>query len=221
MNLPQAMLDRHSVRSYTDRPITGETKEKVTAFIDECNQKSGLHMQLVTDEPKAFANFLCHYGMFKGVKNYIALVGTDNADLDELCGYYGEKVVLYAQELGLNTCWVMATYKKVTDAMEIGPNEKLRLVIAIGYGENQGRQHRSKKMKQVSNVTEESPEWFKNGVYAALLAPTAVNQQKFQLTMTGNKVLATAPKGVCTKIDLGIVKYHFELGAGRENFDWI
>ena len=229
MDLQQAMLERHSVRSYIDRPINGETKEKLTAFIEECNQESGLHMQLITEEPKAFGNFLAHYGMFKGVKNYIALVGKDNGELDELCGYYGEKVVLYAQNLGLNTCWVMMTYKKVKDAFEVDVNEKLLMVIAIGYGANQGKQHRSKKMKQVSNVTKESPEWFKNGVNAALNAPTAVNQQKFQLTLmegtagnlTGNKVLATAGKGPCTKIDLGIVKYHFELGAGKENFDWI
>ena len=114
--------------------------------------------------------------------------------------------------------------------MDFAPGEKLRLVIAIGYGENQGRQHRSKKMKQVSNVTETSPEWFKNGVFAALNAPTAVNQQKFQLTLMegtagnliGNKVLASATrKGNCAQIDLGIIKYHFELGAGKDNFEWV
>ncbi|MBR5315408.1 MAG: nitroreductase [Firmicutes bacterium] len=229
MNLQEAMLERHSVRSYKDQPISGEIKEKLMSFIEECNEESGLHMQLITDEPKAFANFLCHYGMFKGVKNYIALVGPDNKNLDELCGYFGEKVVLFAQMLGLNTCWVMTTYKKVMDVISVGPGEKLRLVIAIGYGENQGKLSRSKKMKQVSNVTSSSPEWFKNGVYAALLAPTAVNQQKFKLTLmegtagnlTKSKVIAEALKGPCSKIDLGIVKYHFELGAGAETFDWV
>ena len=223
MNLQQAMLERHSVRSYIDKPITGEIKDKLTAFIEEQNRESGLHMQLITDELKAFANILCHYGLFRGVKNYIALVGpADDPKLDELCGYYGEKVVLYAQTLGLNTCWVMSTYKKIVDAIKIGEGDKLLLVIAIGYGKNQGRQHRSKKPDKVSNLTETSPEWFKNGVFAALNAPTAVNQQKFNLTlMDDNKVHAQAPKGVCTGIDLGIVKYHFELGAGTENFEWV
>lgn len=221
MNLQQAMEQRHSVRSYIDRPIAGDVKEKLEGFIAECNAESGLHMQLVTDEPKAFGSFLAHYGMFKGVKNYIALIGPDNADLDELCGYYGEKVVLFAQTLGLNTCWVMMTYKKVKTAFDVGAGEKLKLVIAIGYGENQGKPHRSKQMKQVSNVTSASPDWFKNGVNAALNAPTAMNQQKFMLTLTEDGVIATASKGPCTKIDLGIVKYHFELGAGKENFEWI
>lgn len=228
MNLKQAMLERHSVRSYSDKPITGETKEKLTAFIEEQNEQSGLHMQLITEEPKAFANILCHYGLFRGVKNYIALVGPeeDEEKLKELCGYYGEKVVLYAQTIGLNTCWVMATYKKVMDAIDVREGEKLLLVIAIGYGKNQGRQHRSKKPDKVSNLTENSPKWFKNGVFAALNAPTAVNQQKFMLTLTEgpdgtHKVKAEAPPGDCTYIDLGIAKYHFELGAGIENFEWI
>ena len=228
MNLHQAMLERHSVRSYLDKPITGETKEKLMAFIEEQNQESGLHIQLITDEPKAFANILCHYGLFRGVKNYIALVGPkeDEEKLKELCGYYGEKVVLYAQTLGLNTCWVMATYKKVMDVIDVRDGEKLLLVIAIGYGKNQGRQHRSKKPHKVSNLTENSPEWFKNGIFAALNAPTAVNQQKFMLTLIEEpdgkyQVKAEAPPGDCTYIDLGIVKYHFELGAGTENFEWI
>ena len=60
----------------------------------------------------------------------------------------------------------------------------------------------------------------KKGVEAALLAPTAVNQQKFYLTLDGNKVKAKAGLGPCAKMDLGIVKYHFELGAGKENFEW-
>ena len=226
MNLQQAMLERHSVRSYTDKPITGEIKEKLTAFIEEQNRESGLHMQLITDEPKAFANIFCHYGLFRGVKNYIALVGPeeDEKKLKELCGYYGEKVVLYAQTIGLNTCWVMATYKKVMDVIDIKEGEKLLLVIAIGYGKNQGRQHRTKKPEKVSNVTANSPEWFKNGVSAVLNAPTAVNQQKFMFTLIdhpeGNKVRGSAPDGDCTYIDLGIAKYHFELGAGTENFQW-
>lgn len=64
------------------------------------------------------------------------------------------------------------------------------------------------------------PEWFQKGVKASLLAPTAMNQQKYKFTLNGNHVLAETGKGFYTKIDLGIAKYHFELGAGKENFSW-
>ena len=67
---------------------------------------------------------------------------------------------------------------------------------------------------------ETAPAWFKAGADAALLAPTAVNQQKYRFYPEGDTVLAKAGFGPCTKIDLGIAKFHFELGAGEENFRW-
>lgn len=220
MEMMQAMKERHSVRQYTDRPLDSQTIDALQAEIDFCNKSADLHIQLVTDEPKAFDSRLAHYGKFSGVKNYIALIGKKTAKLDELCGYYGEHLVLKAQQLGLNTCWVAMSYKKIPDAFEVRKDEKLTVVIALGYGQNQGTAHKSKSEKQVSNLTDNSPEWFRSGVEAALLAPTAMNQQKFTLTRTDNKVSAVAGLGFYTKLDLGIVKYHFELGAGKDNFDW-
>ena len=64
------------------------------------------------------------------------------------------------------------------------------------------------------------PEWFKKCVEAALLAPTAVNQQKFFFSLDNGRVSARAGMGFYSKIDLGIAKCHFELGAGKENFNW-
>lgn len=220
MEMMQAMKERHSVRQYTDRPIDSQTIDALQTEIDFCNKQADLHIQLVTDEPKAFDCLLAHYGKFSGVQNYIALIGKKSAKLDELCGYYGEHLVLKAQQLGLNTCWVAMSYKKIPDAFEVKKGEKLTVVIALGYGQNQGAAHKSKSAKAVSNLTDDSPEWFRSGVEAALLAPTAMNQQKFTLTRTDNKVSAVAGLGFYAKLDLGIVKYHFELGAGKDNFDW-
>mgnify|MGYP003361929481 FL=1 len=211
---------RHSVRSYLDKPLEGEAIRKLQQAIEECNQESGLHIQLVSNEPKAFDGFMAHYGKFKGVNNYIALIGPRGKDLEETCGYYGEKLVLTAEELGLNTCWVYMTYRKIKDAFVVGDNEKLVCVIALGYGAVPGKPHSSKTLEDVVLVNGDMPAWFVNGVQMALLAPTAMNQQKFEFILDGDTVLATAGFGVCTKIDLGIVKYHFELGAGKENFRW-
>ena len=220
MEIVQAMKERHSVRQYTDRPIDGQTIDALQAEIDSCNKQGGLHIQLVKNESKAFDGFMAHFGKFSGVKNYIALIGKKDGKTDELCGYYGEHLVLKAQQLGLNTCWVAVSYKKIPDAFEVRKDEKLTVVIALGFGQNQGVAHKSKSAQAVSNVTDDSPEWFKSGVEAALLAPTAMNQQKFTLTYADGKISAAAGLGFYTKLDLGIVKYHFELGAGRENFDW-
>lgn len=220
MNLTEAMKERHSVRQYRSQPLSEEAVSAMQAEIDACNQESGLHIQLVLDEPKAFDGFMAHYGKFRGVRNYIALVGKKDAKLDEKCGYYGERLVLKAQQLGLNTCWVAMTYSKIKTAFSIDRGEDLCAVISIGYGEAQGVPHKSKTVPEVAKTDGQMPDWFKSGIEAALLAPTAMNQQKFMFTLEGNRVAAKAGKGFYSKIDLGIVKYHFEVGVGKDQFQW-
>lgn len=215
MDLLQAMEERHAVRAYDDRKIEGQTLDALKRAIDDVNKESGLCFQLVTDEEKAFGGAAAHYGKFENVKNYIAVVGKKGADLSEKAGYYGEKLVLIAQTLGLNTCWVALTYSKVKNAYTVNKGEKLLVVIAIGYGKTQGTARKSKTPDMVSSSDVPAPDWFTAGVNAALFAPTALNQQKFFFTLSDGKVTAKAGLGFYTKLDLGIAKYHFELASGK------
>lgn len=216
----EAIRARHSVRQYQNKPLEPETIAALEQEIDACNGESGLHIQLITKEPKAFGGFMARYGSFSGVENYLALVGKKGAELEEKCGYYGESLVLKAQQLGLNTCWVALTYKKIPGAFQIAPGEKLTVVIALGYGATQGVPHKSKPAEAVAKDFGAAPEWFRRGIDAALLAPTAVNQQKFTFTLENGRVRAKAGAGFYANVDLGIVKYHFETAAGKENFQW-
>lgn len=220
MDLMDAMRARHSVRQYENRPLEPDAIQALREAIDACNGESGLRIQLVVNEPKAFDGFMAHYGKFSGVTNYIALVGPKGPKLDEMCGYYGERLVLLAQQLGLNTCWVAMTYSKIHTAFEVGSGEKLRIVIALGYGKNQGSKHRSKAAEQVMKTDRSAPDWFQRGIEAALLAPTAMNQQKFLFILRGDQVFSKAGTGFYAKIDLGIAKYHFELGAEKDHSIW-
>lgn len=220
MSITEAMKARHSVRQYKNQPIATDIISVLQSEIDACNKESGLHIQLVTNEPKAFDSFMAHYGKFSGVTNYIAMIGKKDSVLDEKCGYFGERLVLKAQELGLNTCWVAMTYSKIKTAFKVEQGEKLCVVIALGYGETGGVPHKSKAISEVSKVEGVMPDWFKKGMEAAMLAPTAMNQQKFLLTLDGGKVSVKPGKGFYTKLDLGIIKYHFEVGAGKGNFEW-
>ena len=215
----ELMQSRHSVRSYTDKAIEDDKAELLKKEIEKANAEGGLHMQLVLNEPYAFDSFMARYGKFSGVRNYIALVGKKGAGAQEKLGYYGERVVLAAQSAGLNTCWVGMTYKKIGKAFELGKGEKIYGVIALGYGKTQGKAHTGKKPSDVCDP-EGKPEWFMRGVEAALLAPTALNRQgfKFSLNDDGNVAAYMSP-GFYRSMDLGIVKYHFELGAGRK-FGW-
>ncbi|MBQ3089619.1 MAG: nitroreductase family protein [Oscillospiraceae bacterium] len=220
MTLQEAMKARHSVRSYLDQPLDEAVVDRLTEEIQSCNRDSGLHIQLIRNEPRAFSSPLAHYGLFSNVKSYLVLAGPDTAQLDERCGYYGQHLVLLAQQLGLNTCWVAGTYRKIYDAFQLERGEKLCCVIAIGYGASQGKPRRSKLPEQVARFLPDSPDWFRRGVDAALLAPTAINQQQFHFSHQGNVVTAKPGLGFCSRIDLGIVKYQFELGAGKDQFIW-
>ena len=216
MDLKEAMQARHSVRQYKDRPLGVEVIAALREEIAACNRESGLHIQLVTNEPRAFDGFMAHYGKFSGVTSYLALIGKKGPELDEKCGYFGQRLVLKAQQLGLNTCWVAMSYKKVPGAFRVDTGEKLTVVIALGYGETEGVPHRSKPAAEVSRTEGDAPDWFRAGVEAALLAPTAMNQQKFVFTYADEKVTVKAGMGFYAKMDLGIVKYHFELGSGKK-----
>ena len=220
MTLMEAMKKRHSVRQYQERPLEARVISALQAEIDDCNEKSGLHIQLITNEPKAFQSLMAHYGKFSNVTSYLALVGKKDSALDEKCGYYGERLVLKAQQLGLTTCWVAMTYRKIKTAFSVQAGEKLCIVISLGYGKTQGVPHKSKDISKVAKADRSLPNWFKNGVDAALLAPTAMNQQKFLFTLNGKRVSAKAGHGFYSKLALGIAKYHFELGAGRKLFEW-
>ena len=220
MDILEAMKTRHSVRSYTDRKIDDNTKNELQKVIDECNIEGDMNIQLCTDEPNAFDSFMSHYGKFKNVKNYIAIVGKKGSDLQEKAGYYGEKIVLKAAQLGLNTCWVALTYSKSRTACKINNGEKLCCVIALGYGDTNGVARKTKTVEELCQIDGEMPDWFRKGMEAAQLAPTSVNQQKFLIILDGNIVRAKALNGFYSKLDLGIVKYHFELGAGKDGWKW-
>lgn len=221
MELMDAVKARHSVRAYKTDAVASDVMNEISRFVDELNAESGLHIQIVTNEPDAFNGFIVHYGKFSNATNYFALVGKKSDELEELCGYYGERLVLKLQLLGLNTCWVALTYRKIKTAFSVSDDEKLVALITFGYGQTQGVLSKSKSFGDVTKVDGEAPDWFRRGVETALLAPTAINQQKFTFILADkNKVTLKPSIGPYVKIDLGIVKYHFELGAGKENFEW-
>ena len=224
MDILEAIRARHSVRKYVERPIGAAEADRLKADVERINAESGLDVQLIRDEPKAFSGlFISTYGQFSGVTNYFVMAGPKGKEAEEKVGWYGEELVLLAQTLGLNTCWVGLTYKKVPGTFTLREGDKIHCVIALGYGANQGVQHPLRPVEKFYEAAGEVPEWFLKGMEAANLAPTAVNQQKFRFILHADGSVEAKPLFSMvgyTIIDLGIVKYHFELGAGKEHFHW-
>ena len=219
MTIKEAIRERHMVRQYTDRAIPADIMELLRVRIAANNEKYKLCLALVTgnsDGIGAMAKLLS-----RTVNNYIVLAGRDTPGLDEKLGYCGADIILYAQTLGLNTWWVGGMFNGRGALKNLGSRDvRVNGVIAIGYGRTQGVPHKSKAAAEISGYNGDAPQWFTDGVEALLYAPTALNRQPYIVRGDGNKVSISAGGGRFSGIDLGIGKYHFEVGAGRENFEW-
>ena len=221
MTLKEAISIRHSVRRYLDIPIEEEKIQKLNEVIAELNKTLDLHVQLVlNDKDVSTKNGKPKYGSFENAYNYVVLAGKKCSDLNEKLGYAGECIALNAVLLGLGTCFVGMSYKNNKDKYVLEKDEKLDLVMYIGYSNGTEHGRKSKSYEDVAKG-ENVPQWFKDGVEAALLAPTALNQQKFSFEYVDGKVKAKYGLGVFTRTDLGIVKYNFEIGSGKDSSIWL
>lgn len=216
MTMTEAMHERHTVRKYTEKALSQEIIEKLNARIDENNSRFGLSIKIITDSADGL-NLFAKLAA-KGVKNYFVLAGNVGDEASEKLGYSSADIMLFAQTLGLNTWYIGGTFNH--GVAKYADGKKVIGIVAVGYGENGGAPHKSKSAEQVSHYDGEAPDWFRNGVEAALLAPTAMNCQGFRLIGSENGVKIEKTSAMFTPADRGIVKYHFELGAGKDNFHW-
>ena len=218
MAITKAMRERHTVRRYADKPIPADIVQKLEERIALDNDTYGTAVKLMVDDARAF-NAALKLVLAKGVRNYLILSGDDAPDLEERLGWCSADIMLYAQELGLNSWWVGGTFSRGA-VSKLVAGKKVVGIVALGYGATQGKPHKSKTPDQVSEYKGEAPIWFKEGVEAALLAPTALNRQAFRIEGEGDRVSIIYEKGAFSGADLGLVKYHFEAGAGKGNFQW-
>ena len=211
----EAIKERHSVRNYKPEKIHPQKVDLIKEKIDELNTEGNLNLQFIGDAGNTYNRLLNRMAGLGTAPSVIACVGSDDETLEQRIGYYGEKLVLFAQELGLNTCWA-GTFNKKNINAEVGAGERLVISIAIGYGQDKGRPRKSKTMEQVVEAKGERPLWFNKGVEMALLAPTAINQQKFIIRLNEDETVDFIDKGgIFSQVDLGIVRCHFEIGAER------
>ena len=220
MTIQEAMKERHMVRKYLEKPIPAEITSQLQARLEENNRISGLHLTFVSGSSDGLGTMAKLIS--KNVNNYIILAGPDVPALDEMLGYWGTDAMLFAQTLGLNSWWIGGMFNARGAAKVLtGTGFRVNGVIAVGYGATQGVPHKSKTAADISSYDGAAPQWFQDGVASLLLAPTALNKQAYRICGNGNKVKITCNSGHFAGIDLGIGKYHFETGAGKENFEWV
>lgn len=221
----ETIRERHSVREYDGKPLARVEFDALGAVVRECVRESGLDIQLVGDNPEVF-NVIARFGLIRGCHTHVAFVVDDakarGVAADEAIGYWGQKIVLAAQDMGLNTCWCALCSRKKSHAV-VAPGKKIRLIIAVGHGKTQGFPRKTKSVEALSSVEcVKAPAWFAAAMEAAQLAPTAMNNQNFKITLLsdGKTVCIDAPKSGLNVIDEGIVRCNFEIAANEAGADW-
>lgn len=246
----ETIRERHSVREYDGGPLDQAEFDALGAVVEEYARESGLDIQLVGDNPEVF-NVIARFGLIRGCRTHIAFVvddgkagdatsganaaanGATEADcvemrgarrtaVDEAIGYWGQKIVLAAQDMELNTCWCALCSSKKSRAV-VAPGKKIRLIIAVGHGKTQGFSRKTKSVEALSSVEcAKAPAWFAAAMEAAQLAPTAMNNQNFKITLLsdGKTVRIDAPQSGLNVIDEGIVRCNFEIAANELGADW-
>lgn len=221
----ETIRKRHSVREYDGKPLSRAELDALGAVVEECARESGLGIQLVGDNPEVF-NVIARFGLIRGCRTHVAFVVDDakagDGVADEAIGYWGQKIVLAAQDMGLNTCWCALCSRKKSCAV-VAPGKKIRLVIAVGHGKTQGFSRKTKSVEALSSVEcAKAPAWFAAAMEAAQLAPTAMNNQNFKITLfsDGKTVRIDAPQSGLNVIDEGIVRCNFEIAANEAGADW-
>lgn len=219
LTLMDAIYARHSVRQFTEQTIEGELRAELESAIHECNKSEGVEMHVFYEDPSLFTCRSAKRMKFENAVNYILVYGPVADNLEELGGYYGELIVLKLQQMGLRSCWVCDTFNKKAAQKKITEGQKLVAVIAFGFGQNDGWPHGGKFLDDVMNPgdVEITPVWFKVGAEAALLAPTANQNQNYKIILSnGEAQLKMTKRTSHVNVDRGILRCHFEMASGHK-----
>lgn len=235
---------RHSVRTYSETPLSPEQVKELKAEITMINtHEAGIFFTLVTDDPNPFSSFKSTYGMFKGVRNYItAVVDEHFPDALERLGFYGEQLALKAQEIGLSSCFVGATFDSSKVDVQLRAGRKLEFLLTLGYpAEKEGLiahisasvLHRKKGSYEQFYITsdydlrgaEQVFPHLRMALEAIAYAPSAVNLRPTRLTVKnidGKQMLVAMvnAKNRMQWIDFGIAKQNVQFLFPEAVWEW-
>lgn len=228
-----AMMKRYSCRAFQKELLAPEIRAQLSGKIEELNRESGLHFQLFCSDDISKPAALLSDSMFSGdCYAFAALVGPEQIEASEPLGYYGEALVIFAEQLGLGTCWVASTYDPDSISVEIPAGEKLWIIIPLGKAAEQPPRQKEIRAKirsrdrALDSFVESDvpflavPSWIQKGADAILAGPSAVNQQPVNLVWKdGVLTMKLIREGhhlhYC---DMGIAKKQFEISAAASYF---
>lgn len=237
---------RGSCRSFARQAINSETTAQLNAYIDEINKESAglsIRYQLVDRQSEGGKPIekLGTYGVISGAQTFIAgIVAKSGANAVQF-GYWFEKIILCATELGLATCWLGGSFNRADFGRKVMLSEQefIPIVSPVGYA----AEKRSVMENLVRSMAKSStrlpfPDLFLTqdgparlspeaaGQWAVplemvQLGPSASNKQPWRVIMNESgfdfclaRTVGYASLGFDMQMnDIGIAMCHFELSA--------
>lgn len=235
---------RRSVRTFDETAIRPEDLKKIIEFAETIENPYSIPIEWKILNAKEHG---LSSPVILGTDTYIAGKMCRLPHAEEAFGYTFEKVVLYAELLGVGTTWIAGTMNRSAfeHAMELSENEVMPCISPLGYPAKKMSVRENMMRKGIKADTRtDFGEVFFDGTFekslsketagkladafeAVCLAPSAVNKQPWRIVVSGNKVhfYEKHSKGYgaggwdIQKIDMGIALCHFELVAKESGID--
>jgi len=230
MDIIQAIEKRISCRAFTTRQPDDETVQKLEQEIAAINDEAGLHFQLYGPREDGTAISMASNMFASNPPYYAALVARKDPIEEEKLGFYGERLVLLAEMLGLSTCWVASTYDRESARVDLAEGEVLHDVLPLGYAPAKmplkqrtirtairGRSKKQDELYRGPVPLSQAAEWVQACVDAVWKGPSAINEQPVVFVQDAldapiRAELSRVKTGM-EYCDLGIAKYHFQVVA--------
>lgn len=247
MEFQKSVIDiikaRTSCRSFDAKAIDKPTLQKLNEYIEQTNAQMNIKARFLVvakaDHAKKSTEKLGTYGMISGASSFIAGVANKGEDNALEFGYWFEKVVLFATDLGLGTCWLGGTFNRsdFSQKANLRDNEFMPIVSPVGFkkerprvfdtlvraaaGSNNRKPWSELFFQENSSVALKENDPYRNPLEMVRLAPSASNKQPWRVIAdkNGYHFYICRTKGYPSasfdvqKNDVGIAKCHFELCA--------
>lgn len=199
MELERLMKERHTVRKYSDELVSSYLKGRIREKLNQLCINHRIKAFLEEDSISDTLGFIARLRS-SNVENVILFKG-DHYNV----GYVAAEIMILIQSLGLNSWFIGSSINR--NILE----EDIVAIVVFGYGQTNGKAHRSKKVRQVSDYQPNRfPDWYFKGITASLLAPTALNRQPYYFNYNNGHVQLQVKESEYAEIEAGILSWYFE-----------
>ncbi len=236
-------MKRKSTRTYSDKKMSTVQSNELQEAMSELSDQD-YRFELI-DFKFGDGAKIGTYGMIKGATTYIIGVMKKASVFEKVpateFGYRFEKVILKATELGLDTCWMVASFnsKDIERLIELKSDEEVVMVSPVGF-ENGKRSIADRITRAIAKsssrrawgelffqgsfnkaLTESAAGLYRDAFEAVRIGPSAGNKQPWKIVLTDDTVdfyrednSYTGNKKLRMDVnynDIGIAMAHFKL----------